>query len=108
MKKYMIIDVEDLELVNFEKVSETSAETVRLSVDETKTFVKWIGRKPYFFSKLSNTMGPYSADEMREILTSSEWNGEHPENDVEEFERLSFEEAMTNVVEETTEYAEEE
>lgn len=93
MKKYMIIDVEDLELVNFEKVGETSAETVRLSVDETKTFVKWIGRKPYFFSKLSNTLGPYSTDEMREILKSTEWTGEHPESDLE-FERLSFEEAM--------------
>ena len=42
-RHYMIFNVSELDQIDFEVVLETSAETVRKSVDETKTFVKWEG-----------------------------------------------------------------
>tara|TARA_R100000544_G_scaffold1149_1_gene611 strand:+ start:295 stop:537 length:243 start_codon:yes stop_codon:yes gene_type:complete len=45
-KKYVIITSSDVSSVDFTKVQETSAETLRWSNDNTKTFVKYEGDKP--------------------------------------------------------------
>ena len=42
-REFMIFNVSELPNINFEEVLETSIDTVRKSVDETKTFVKWEG-----------------------------------------------------------------
>ena len=49
----MIFNVSELELIDFTQVCETSAETVRKSVDETKTFVKWDGEMPDCINNLT-------------------------------------------------------
>jgi hypothetical protein len=111
LRKYIIFDVADLHLVDFDKVCETSADTVRLSTNGEKTFIKWEGRKPYCISKLSNVIGPYTHEEIREIMLLPEWTREPEEfEEQEEFEPLSFEEAMegNNGDEAMEEYAEEE
>lgn len=40
-RRYVIFSVTELDKINFEEVLETSAETVRKSLDNKKTFVKW-------------------------------------------------------------------
>jgi hypothetical protein len=72
-RNYLIFPVSQLNLVNFNEVLETSAETVRKSIDGTKTFVKWDGETPSFVSSLSNTEGPYTYAEILEVLNTSEW-----------------------------------
>jgi len=72
-RKYLILPVSQLDIVDFTKVGETSIETVRKSVDKTKTFIKWEGRKPNFISQLTNTEGPYTHEEILSILTTEEW-----------------------------------
>ena len=42
-RNFMIFNVSELGSVDFNEVLETSQDTVRKSVDETKTFVKWEG-----------------------------------------------------------------
>ncbi len=42
-REFMIFNVSELNKINFNEVLETSAETVRKSVDESKTLVKWEG-----------------------------------------------------------------
>jgi len=42
-RKFMIFNVSELPNINFDEVLETSIDTVRKSVDETKTLVKWDG-----------------------------------------------------------------
>jgi hypothetical protein len=69
----MIFPTTELYKVDFNQVMETSAETVRKSVNETKTFVKWAGEQPSFISTLQNTEGPYTYEEILEILSSEEW-----------------------------------
>ena len=53
-RNFLIISVDELDKVDFNHVMETSAETVRRSVDGTKTFIKWEGEEPYFLSDLNS------------------------------------------------------
>lgn len=72
-RKYLIFPVSQLDVIDFTQVGETSAETVRKSIDETKTFVKWDGEQPSFVSQLTDTEGPYTYEEILNILSSEEW-----------------------------------
>jgi hypothetical protein len=72
-RKYLIIPTSILDDINFNEVQETSVDTVRKSVDQTKTFVKWEGENPTFISQLTNTEGPYTHEEILNILATEEW-----------------------------------
>ncbi len=70
----MIFNVSELELIDFSQVLETSIDTVRKSVDETKTFVKWDGNIiPPSVESLTTKEGPYTYDEILTILNGPEW-----------------------------------
>ena len=72
-RKYLIIPTSELSKVDFSQVCETSIETVRKSVDETKTFIKWSGDEPSFVSSLTGTEGPYTQEEIVTILGTDVW-----------------------------------
>jgi len=72
-RTYMIIPSSQLGDVDFSQVCETSAETVRKSVDGTKTFIKWDGDEPSFVSSLTDTEGPYTKAELLDIITTDAW-----------------------------------
>jgi hypothetical protein len=72
-REFMIFNVSELPNINFEEVLETSIDTVRKSVDETKTFVKWDGEMPICVSNLTTKEGPYAYDEILQILSTPEW-----------------------------------
>jgi hypothetical protein len=72
-RKYLTFPASQLDIVDFTQVGETSIETVRKSVDETKTLVKWEGEDPIFILQLTNTEGPYTHEEILEILSTEEW-----------------------------------
>ena len=66
-REYLILPVSELTKVDFNLVLETSAETVRKSIDETKTFVKWEGEAPAFIATISGAdIAP--ADQQRPCL----------------------------------------
>jgi hypothetical protein len=71
----MVFNVSELSSVNFDQVLETSINTVRKSVDETKTFVKWDGETvPSSINVLTTKEGPYTYSEMLDILATNEWS----------------------------------
>lgn len=72
-RKFMIFSVTELNQINFDEVLETSQDTVRKSVDGTKTFVKWDGDMPPSINGLSTKEGPYTYDEINNILLTVEW-----------------------------------
>jgi predicted aspartyl protease len=75
----MIFNINELTNIDFSKVCETSIETVRKSVDETKTFVKWDGESiPTSVENLTTKEGPYNYEEILEILSTSEWSSDTP------------------------------
>lgn len=75
---YVIFNVSELPSINFTEVLETSADTVRKSVDGQKTFVKWEGEMPNCVISLTTKEGPYSYDEILIILNSPEWTSPFP------------------------------
>ena len=72
-RSYMIFNVSELDSIDFDVVLETSAETVRKSIDETKTFVKWEHDMPECVANLTTKEGPYNHDEILEILSGEDW-----------------------------------
>ena len=74
MKNFVIIDASEVSSVDFDQVIETSADTLRYSVDGTKTFVKYRGTQPFFL--LGKT--EYSHEEMLAILDGPEWTSDEP------------------------------
>ena len=47
-RRWVIIDKDEVSSVDFSKVVETSADTLRYSLDGSKTFVKYEGSQPSF------------------------------------------------------------
>jgi hypothetical protein len=77
-RKYMIFDVSEIDKINFNEVYETSIETMRVSLNGLKTFVKWGGDEPSCVSNLNTKMGPYNYDEILQILSTEEWTDPNP------------------------------
>jgi hypothetical protein len=77
-REFMIFNVSELPLIDFTQVHETSADTVRKSVDETRTFVKWDGAVPSSVAALTTAEGPYTYEEILTILAGPEWTSEEP------------------------------
>ena len=78
-REFMIFNVLELSNIDFTQVCETSIDTVRKSVDETKTFVKWDGEIiPLSVYSLITKEGPYTYTEILSILSTSEWTEEMP------------------------------
>ena len=72
-REFMIFNVSELPNVDFTQVLETSIHTVRKSVDQTKTFVKWDGAIPDCVLDLLTKEGPYTYEEILAILSTPEW-----------------------------------
>ena len=73
-KKYAIFNVSEINKIDFTQVLETSAETLRKSIDGTKTFVKWEGEVPSSVETLT-TKSQYLTDmDMVLLMPTSEWS----------------------------------
>jgi hypothetical protein len=73
-RKYIIFNVSELDKINFYEVQETSVDTIRKSVDETLTFIKYDGDEmPPSVSSLTTKQGPYTQTEILEIISTPEW-----------------------------------
>lgn len=70
MRTYVIIDASEVADVDFDQVQETSADTLKYSVDGTKTFVKFEGDTPSFLDGEIQ----YNHAEILSILSSPEWS----------------------------------
>jgi len=77
-REFMIFNVSELNKINFNEVLETSIDTVRKSVDLTKTFVKWNGSTPPCVQSLTTKEGPYTYDEILVVLSTPEWTDPNP------------------------------
>jgi len=72
-RQFAIFSTSQLSKVNFSEVLETSIDTVRKSVDGTKTFVKWDGETVPTPITTIVVDGFYTYEEMSEILNTLEW-----------------------------------
>ena len=75
-RKWVIIDKDYVSSVDFSQVLETSANTLRYSLDGNKTFVKYDGSQPSFLSGKTE----YNHSEILAILNDNdgEWWADDP------------------------------
>lgn len=69
MKTFVILDSSEVGIIDFDQVMERSVNTLRYSLDGTKTFVKFEGDTPSFLEGKTQ----YSYSEILTILAGSEW-----------------------------------
>ena len=74
-RKYVIINASEVGTVDFSQVLETSADTLRYSIDDSKTFVKFDGDTPSFLDGKTQ----YNHSQIRTILDGTDWSEEEPE-----------------------------
>ena len=72
-RQYVIFDMSEVGTINFSEVMETSVDTLRLSVDGTKSFVKYEGAQPASVAALTTKTQEYTHSEILDILATSEW-----------------------------------
>ena len=79
-RHWVIIPVTELDNVDFSQVCETSIDTVRKSVDETQTFVKWDGPEmPATVAALATKSETYTHEDILAILSTEAWTPPYPE-----------------------------
>lgn len=72
-RKYVVIFYSDIGQIDFTQVMETSAETVRRSVDGTLTFVKYEGEMPSSVAALVNKSQEFTHEQFLVILSGPDW-----------------------------------
>jgi len=75
-KTYAIINLTDLELIDFAQIGETSSETIRKSIDNTQFVIKWQeGNIPTFITDSSVIpVGTYDHHAILELMATPEWS----------------------------------
>ena len=71
-RHYVIISTSDVSNIDFGQVIETSANTIRRSLDETLTFVKYEDDMPSSVTACSSKSQEYSHSEILEILNADD------------------------------------
>tara|TARA_R110002072_G_scaffold162105_1_gene313925 strand:- start:42 stop:266 length:225 start_codon:yes stop_codon:yes gene_type:complete len=72
---YVIYDMANISQVDFSQVLQTSEATLRLSLDEKKTVLKFTGNTPAFLVGLQQ----YTHSEILAIMNTPEWTNNKEE-----------------------------
>ncbi len=73
-RRFVIFNVTEIPQINFTQVYETDPESMRRSIDGTKTFVKYNLPEPSSVAELTTKSQEYTYDEILQILNTPEWN----------------------------------
>jgi len=79
-KTYATINLSDIGLIDFAQIGQTSASTVRKSLDNTQFVIKWEeGYVPTFITDSSVIpLGVYDHHAILELMATPEWSEEIP------------------------------
>ena len=75
-RRYAVIYLTDLELIDFSQIEQTSIETIRKSLDNTQFVIKWQeGYEPIFIADGKVIpAGVYTHNECLELMATPEWS----------------------------------
>lgn len=74
-KKFVILDASDVPSIDFDKVQETSASTLRYSLDGSQTFIKYRGTRPSFLDEDDIEL---THAEILDVLSHADWTSSEP------------------------------
>jgi len=75
-RTYAVINLTDISLIDFSQIGETSASTIRKSLDDTQFVIKWQdGYTPTFITDGSVVpVGTYDHHAILELMATSAWS----------------------------------
>jgi len=71
---YATISITDLGLIDFSQIHETSAETMRKSIDETEFIIKYDAVPSFILDGSVEILQAMNHDEALQLMTSEEWS----------------------------------
>lgn len=71
---YVILNVSELNKINFDDVFNNQDEDLRYSFDGTKTFIKFRSETPLCVESLETKSEIYTSEQINDILHTEEWN----------------------------------
>ena len=76
IRTYAVINITDLELIDFSQIGETSIDTIRKSIDESQFIIKWEeGVKPTIIENGTVVpIGTYDHHTILELIGTPEWS----------------------------------
>lgn len=74
-RRFITFDVNEIHLIDFNEVFETNENTLRLSTNKLKSFVKYDLPTPSFVNNLISKSQEYTYDEFDILLKTNEWIG---------------------------------
>lgn len=76
MRTYAVINITDLELIDFSQIEETSRDTIRKSLDNKQFVIKWQeGQEPTFISDGTVIpVGIYTHSKCLELMDTPAWS----------------------------------
>ena len=75
---YATISIDDLNKIDFNQVGETSAQTIRKSLDSTKFFIKWKSLPTFIEDETVIPIQTYTHKEILAELAGEEWTDSNP------------------------------
>ena len=75
-KTYAVIKLTDISLIDFTQIAQSSASTIRKSLDDTEFVIKWEdGYTPTFITDASVVpVGTYDHHAILELMATPEWS----------------------------------
>ena len=74
-RRYITFSVNEINLIDFNQVFQTSQESLRLSTDTSSSFVKYDLPEPISVSSLITKSAEYTYSEFITLLTTPAWSG---------------------------------
>ena len=72
-RHYVVFDLTELDTIDFSKVMETSADTLRKNLTETQSFVKYEDAMPSSVTALTTRSQEYTHEEILTLLAGTDW-----------------------------------
>ena len=73
-RKYVVFNVSEKDSIEYDEVLENSADTLRLSLNGEKTFIKYDGDMPDSVNSLTTKEAVRRHSEIKELLGTDNWN----------------------------------
>ena len=74
MRTYAVINITELELIDFSQIEETSRDTIRKSLDDTQFVIKWTQEPTFIADGTVIPVGIYTHSEILELMATDKWS----------------------------------
>ena len=71
---YATISIDDLQKIDFSQVGETSADTIRKSLDLTQFIIKWETEPSFIENDIVIPIGEYNHQQTLALMATPEWS----------------------------------